>query len=450
MGRPQGNKLQAEEYYLGRWYDPSIANVLHDFDNNKDWTFADPTDTFSIFALNADLDSRIQLDRAALFGARQQASFLFNATAGFSTQTFFINSTSHNIVVTGIQELHSTAETAAGTLTAVVTHESINGQAPGTGAVVMTNAFNLKGTANTLQTATLLSVDGLGRVVPFLVMAPGDRLSVLQGGTATVTALAGVALTVSLAPGTKESLAQYSMKANASIATQGIFLANRDLVAQSVWMVWSTAGTDAGTVTADLTIENTNTGTPAPGSGTSILAAAQSVKLTANTPVKVPLSATAANLLMRAGYRLSLKMTGTLTALAGLNVGVAFGPSGGVVGALGEVDVNFNINANAANVTQGIWIADQDYILVDASFVVATASASGTITITIDKGVTAPGGGTVTFTALATTTANTVGVGVLNVSRRTRMISRGDLVSALIATPGAEAGLVVSLSLQKA
>jgi hypothetical protein len=449
MARPQGNKLQAEEYYLGRWYDPSIVNVLHDFDNGKDFTFADAADNFSIYALQADADSRIQLDRGATMGARQQIQFQFLAAAGVSTTCVFVNPTSHNIVITDISEIHSAAGTDAGAVTAVITHETAAGQAPGAGSSVMTNTFNFKGAANTLQRATLAAVDGLGRVNTVLIVKPGERLSLQVTGV--VTALAGVVVTLSVAPGTKESLALYSIKANGSLATQGIFLANRDLVAQGVWMVWSTAGTDAGAVTVDLTIENVNSGTPAPGTGASILAAAQNVKLTANTPANVPLSGTAANLLMRAGNRLSVKFTGTLTALAGVVVAVSLGPTGGVTGALGELDINFSIQANASNLTQGVFVADQDYVLVDGSFVVSTASAAGTITFTIDKGVVAPGAGTAMLNAaLATTTANTVGVGVLNVSRRTRMISRGDLVSVLLATPGAEAGLVASLSLQKA
>ena len=454
MARPQGNKLQAEEYYLGRWYDPSIANVLHDFDNSKDITFADAADNFSIFALQGDADARIQLDRGATMGARQQIPFYFNAApalGGLGAQHFFVNCTTHNIIVTGISEIHATAENAAGTSTAVITHD-LSGQAPGAGTVLMTNTFNLKATANTVQTATLLAVDGLGRPNTNLILKPGDRLSVLVGGSATPSALAGCLITVSVAPGTKESLALYNMLANGSIATQGIFLANRDLVATSVWMVWSTAGTNGGTVTADLTLENTNSGTPAVGSGTSILAAAQSVKLTANVPVQVALSGTAANLLLRAGYRLSLKMTGTLTALAGLVVGVAMGPSGGPAGCVGEVDVTFQLNANGSQATQGFWIADQDYEVADGSLVAGTASTSGTVNITIDKGVTAPGGGTAAFSAtMSTATANTVQVGTLSVSRRNRLISAGDKVSVLLAgTLGSGAGYVVALTLKKA
>ena len=119
----------------------------------------------------------------------------------------------------------------------------------------MTNSFNLKGTANTTQYASLLGYTWNGKPNASLILAPGDRLTLLVGGTATITALAGVVLTVFVAPGFKELIYTYNMQANGSIATQSFGLLNRDAVVESVWMTWSAAATNAGTVTAAVTID---------------------------------------------------------------------------------------------------------------------------------------------------------------------------------------------------
>jgi hypothetical protein len=429
MSRPQGNFTSAVRYYFARWFDPSANNVQYNLDNDKSIAFADPTDTFSIDAIKADADSRVQVDRQAMLGDRESAPFYFNAAGGLVTQCFFINSATHNVVITGIEELHATAETAAGTATLVVTHDT-SGQAPGAGTVVMTNTFNLKATANTVQSATLLGVTWNGKANNSLILAPGDRLSIKVGGTATITALAGVTLNLVFAPGFKELIYTYAMNAHASIATQSFGIANRDLVATSCWMTWSTAGTDSGTVTLAVTADSSTT---APGAGTSILAAAQSVKLTANTPVQVPLSATAANLLLRAGTRVSVLTAGTLTALAGVVVSVAFGPVGALA-YVGENQATFTLNANASLATQGFFIADRDYEVLDFSAVWSTAGTdSGAVTIdcTIDKGAVAPGAGTscLAGTVNVKTTANTTSFPGVTTTRHNRLLSQGDLLS---------------------
>lgn len=451
MARAQGSFRQAWGYYWSRWSDSvAYSNVPHDINNDTAISAADPTDSISIPLVSADLNSRVHLDRAAQLGARNNQKFAFNAAGGLVTQCFFINSTGRTIIVTEIEELHSTAETAAGTATAVVTHD-MAGQAPGAGTVVMTNTFNLKATANTVQAGTLLAVDALGRGNLGLQLAPGDRLSIAVGGTATITALAGVVLNVFTAAGAKELTYVYNVNANATIANQSFALANRDLVVTGVYMSWSAAATNGSAVTADITIE---TGTTAPAGGTTILAAAQSVKGAINTPVSVPLSATAANLILRAGNRLSVKMTGTLTALAGLVIVVTVGPIGGLA-YIGESQATFTMNANASlAAAQGFFIADRDYEVVDASAVWATAATDAggvTYDITIDKGVVAPGS---TNSCLATTpslkgTANTVSVPGINTSRRQRLMSQGDLLTfKTTGTLTALAGVTVTVALR--
>lgn len=447
--RAPGNFQQAVRYYFSRWYDKtSLANVAHDINNATPLTWSDSTDTTSISAFEVDADSRVHLDSQAQLGMRQNARFYFNAAGGLVTQAFFV--ANRNMYVTGVEELHSTAETATGTATAVITHD-LAGQAAGTGTVVMTNTFNLKATANTAQTGTLLAVDGLGRPSAGLLMAPGDRLSVLVGGTATITALAGVVLTVFERPGGKELDYVYNMQANASLATQSFALANRDLIITGVYMSWGTAATNGGAVTLDVGID---TGTTAPGSGTTILAAAQSVKGAANTPISVPLTATAANLKMVAGNRLSVKYTGTLTALAGVVVTVTATSVGGSV-YIGEQQATFTLLANGSlAAAQGFFIADRDYEVVDASAVWSTAgSDAGAVAgdITIDKGVAAPGSGAscLAGTASLKAAANTVVIPGVNTSRRQRLMSQGDLLTfKTTGTLTALAGVTVTVSLQ--
>lgn len=418
----------------------------HDFDNDKALTWSDAADTTSISAMAVDTDGVLRLNRGCFLGSRDINTFYLNANAGLATQTFFIADKA--MLITGIEYVHGTAGSSGSAVTAAIFHDT-GTQAPGTGNSVQVGTFNCKGTAAVVQTAALLAVNGDGSQAAGLTLNPGDRLSVVFTGT--LTSLAGVAISVFSAPGAKEEIATYNVNANATLATQTIFLANRDMYINQVNMIWSAAGTDAGAVTIDVTVE---TGTTAAGSGTSCLTAAQSAKTTANTVVTVPLSATATALYVAAGSRISVKFTGTLTALAGVVVCVSLQ---GTVNDLatvpyyGQVDANFSLLANGTQATQAFFIADRDYEAVDASVVWGTANGGGTLDITIDKGTTASGAGANTSilsgTIATTTTANTVNVGTMNVSRRRRLLSQGDRLSVLLTTVGALAGTSVTVSL---
>lgn len=410
-------------YYFNRQF--SGFTPLHDLKNNTQFTAADATDTISIPLLVADSDSLAQFNQQVLPGARNTMQFNLNANASLATQSFYV--AARPLTITGIQYIHSAAGNDAGAVTAQVFHDK-GTQAPGTGTVVMTNTFNCKGTANTVQNATLLSVDGNGDPVAGVVLAVGDRLSIVFTGV--LTTLAGVVLTAVAAPGNKSEDAIYNMLANGSLATQSFFLANRDLQIASVQMFWSTAGTDAGAVTIDVTKD---TGTQAPGAGTSVLSAAVSAKTAANTVNAVTLSATVANLLLAAGNRLSVKFTGTLTALAGVVVVVNV-QSTSFSGYIGQAEATFTIAANGSQATQGFFIADRDYEVVDFSEVHSTAGTDGgavTLDCTIDKGVVAPGAGSSCLAATVNLkgTANTVAIPGVNTSRRQRLMSKGDVLS---------------------
>lgn len=80
--------------------------------------------------------------------------------------------------------------------------------------------------------------------------------------------------------------------------------------------VHTTAGSDGSAVTLDV---EKLTGTQAPGAGVACLGATKvNLKGTANTVQSPALSGTTANLQLAAGDRLSLLLSGTPTALAGL------------------------------------------------------------------------------------------------------------------------------------
>ena len=106
------------------------------------------------------------------------------------------------------------------------------------------------------------------------------------------------------------------MDAN-SISGDQCFIANRAYQVVAVRATWSHVGGSGAAATVEKL-----TGTTAPGSGTAMLTAAFDLTGTANTVGSGTLSATASDLQLAAGNRLGVKLSGTLTALTGLNVTV--------------------------------------------------------------------------------------------------------------------------------
>lgn len=444
MGRSTLNNVTAVLNYYWNRASQGIE-TLHDIKNNTPLSAADPTDTTSVHMISVDTDSRVRVDRAAEYGAREPIQFYINANATLANQAFFI--ADRPMVITAIEYQHATAGTDGSAVTAVITHDS-GTQAAGAGTTVQTNTFNCKGTASVTQAATLLAVDGNGNPNTGITLAAGDRLSIVFAGT--LTTLAGVVVTVFAAPGFKEVPVVYSMLANSTIATQSIFVANRSYTVAGVSMIWGTAATDVGAVTLTITKESSTT---APGGGTAILAAAQSVKGAINTVVNPALSATASALNLAPGDRLSLKTAGTLTALAGVVVVVYLAPLG-AYGYIGQMDETFTLNANGALATQGLFLADRTYEVVDVSGVWATAGTDGsavTIDVTNDPSGTAPGGGSSVLagTMNAKATASTVVLPGVNTQRRQRLIAQGSLLSVkFTGTLTALAGVTVTASLR--
>ncbi len=225
------------------------------------------------------------------------------------TTSFFVNANDATpLEVTRIDCIFGTADGAANT--GYVSKEQQGQAAPG--ATCMTGTFDLNATANTAQAGVLAGVRG----TPSLVLGPGEQLTF--NIASAVTSLASLSVTVWVRPHTGTNIAQYFRMANGDIAT-GTFFLNLipGTTVRAVSMRWSAAATNAGTVTADVFKD---TSTNAPGAGTSILAAAQSVKGTANTTVFPALSATAATLRMAEKDRLAVKMTGRSPPSRGLRL----------------------------------------------------------------------------------------------------------------------------------
>ncbi len=113
---------------------------------------------------------------------------------------FFVADRSYSVVA--ITEVHSTAGTDAGTVTLQV--EKLSGTtAPGSGKNMLATAFNLKGTANTPQYATLITAAGSGSGGSTTSGTPtniakGDRIAWKTSGT--LTSLQNVLVTILLQP----------------------------------------------------------------------------------------------------------------------------------------------------------------------------------------------------------------------------------------------------------
>lgn len=366
------------------------------------------------------------------------------ANSKIATTRFFSNY--NDTTPLEIVEIRCTFATANGaTLTAYVSKEKA-GQAPGTGTSTMTGTFNLNATANTGQTATLAG----NTLDPVVTISAGEHLSLKL--STTVTSLAGLVVTVYVRPHTQASIAQWSRAANGDIATSTMYLnLIPGQVVRGVAVSWSTAGTDAGAVTVDVTKD---VSTNAPGAGTSILAAAQSVKGTINTTVYPALAASTATLTMASGDRLAVKMTGTLTALAGLVVTVFFNGS-----AADHIVIPVSYWDGAAT-DRTLFIADRSYIVSDFWETWSTASTSVTQLLTKDTGTTAPGAGTGLVTdntntgILTSATANTP-VGSLTLSavstKPTLWLAPGDRLGIKNAgTLGSLAGVFSAVVLRRA
>jgi len=107
------------------------------------------------------------------------------ATSGNYSVFFYADAP---LSVLSITEFHTTAGSSGSAVTLNV--ERLTGtQAPGAGSNLLTTAFNLRATANTIQTGTLINTSQKQ-------LQKGDRLALVLSGTPT--AVANVLVTVTL------------------------------------------------------------------------------------------------------------------------------------------------------------------------------------------------------------------------------------------------------------
>jgi hypothetical protein len=115
------------------------------------------------------------------------ATYYFTGTPAATSQVFFL--ATRAMIVTNISQVHSAA--AGGTSTLDVTKDTSTG-APASGSALGQAAFNLNGTANTVQNATL------NATIATITLAAGDRLSVKFNHA--IQSSAGVVVTACMAP----------------------------------------------------------------------------------------------------------------------------------------------------------------------------------------------------------------------------------------------------------
>ncbi|HXC05792.1 MAG TPA: hypothetical protein VNZ86_13615 [Bacteroidia bacterium] len=425
--------------------DPNIASKNYgkspgfgDFFNNNAGTRLVP-----LYALDAS--DNLHVGAAVLHSARVNKTFDLATNASITSQAFWVADDTY--IVTSISCVFATTDGAANT---AFIAKATGTQAPGatTNIPMMVGTFNMNATANTVQNAVLpnwLAPSPAVTQNPAVQLMKGDRL--VFNLASAVTNLAGVSITLELAPGNKHLSVDYVMNLNSSIATTALMVSNGSYIITGVQAVASTVGTNGGTVTGDVTID---TGTAAPGAGTSVLAAAFALNTAggavANTVQTVALSATAANLRINAGSRISFKATGTLTALAGLVVTVTYAPIQDAI----DVSWTLALNANLA-VNQVILTANRTYELIVASCTFATTNGSAlTVGLTRESSTTAPGSGTSiqSGTFNLNSTANTTQVATL-LSLPNNYLLAGDRLSLNFSTTvGSLAGAVVTVTLR--
>lgn len=417
--------------------------------NNFQDVWRNATETADVEVTRVDYNNRIRLGNAWYQAARTPIRMNVPLNAMLSNnlaQTIYI--ANDDLSITSIYEIHATAGADAGAVTLKITKET-GTQAAGTGATIMTGTLDLKGTANTFQIGTLAygygrrAVGGEGNGIG---LKAGDRLSIVITGV--VTSLAGLQLTMYAQPGMLIPHKTYSFHRNADVITQGLYLSNEPRTLSAVRVFFGTKGSDAGAVTLDITKE---TGTTAQGSGTTMLAATVDLKGAANTVFTPALSATATVLAVAPGNRISMKITGTATAVADLTIGLFFAPNSS---STVEIMLQVGLNANQGT-DQTFFIADRLFEIVDISEVHGTAAGGalkGLVTQDITTG--APGSGLAMHTDNTSAgfdlnaTANTVQVGTLG-NRRNRLLQRGERLGFKHSAGGqSTAGLIVAATLR--
>ncbi len=239
-------------------------------------------------------------------------TYAVNANATLADAQFFVANDRYTIYAARC------CVTAVGSSTPVVQlTKDTSTNAPGAGTDLLANTTNTgfalgtaAATANVPQTASFKTTAGL------LEMATGDRLSVDYAGT--LTAVAGVVITVSLIPTQAARTEVTYFFTGASVNTdQCFFIADRNYRATIASEVHAVAA--GGTSTCQVVKD---TGTDAPGAGTDLLLAAFDLNGTAQSVDPDLLAAAPYTTHLRAGDRLSVDFAHAVQASSGVLITV--------------------------------------------------------------------------------------------------------------------------------
>lgn len=426
------------------------------FDNTFEQRWRNAANTDDVRAVNVDSDNKTYVAEALTTGERKTVTFTMDTAAGVATQAFFIADRAYRLV--GISEVHRVAGSDAAAVTGSV--EKTTGTiVPGSGTTMMSGTFNFKGTANTVQNATLSTTNTGDSDNPDLLLAVGDRLSVVVTGV--TTALRGVQITIVLAPGGSGKSIVYNVAANADIVqTNSFFVANRPYVVTGAYWVHSTPR--GATLTAQLYKDPSGT---AGGAGTALLTnntnVGFDVNAAANTVQTGALVATAGSVNLAAGDKLTIKYSsGTLTNVAGAVLVVILQEQSA---ARKEVSFYLDHVPGATDlvgiVGASFFTADREYEVLEIREnhrVLGTDASAVTVNVTSETGTTAPGSGTALLTDNSNAgfsvkaTINTTQVGTLLTpgAATSRFLLVGDRLSTKVAGVfTAAAGMVITVSL---
>lgn len=375
---------------------PSVAaNTANAAAHPEDWAYANGAEnrwknaagTDDVRAMSVNANNQVMVAEQLSTGCVKTISWQVADNGSLVSQGFFLVNPGEQYRVTSISWIHTTQ--ASVTATAYV-EKTPTGVAIGSGTSLMNGTFNVHTIANNTVTAATLTTTNTGDSDnPDLILNAGDQLSVVI--SATPTSLAGACCTVTLAPLTLScKTVTYYLNANADLVQgQTFFIANRAFGnILNVSMRWSTKSSVSGlklTVTKD-------TGTTAPGAGTSILTdntnAGPLVTQAANVTYSGAMSATAATIRMAVGDRLAIEFSGgTLTGLVGVVVTVSIAETAGddkeLVWFLDHVPGAADLVGIVAN---PFFIADRDYEVTDFRYIDHVAGVNGAA-VTVGVGV---------------------------------------------------------------
>lgn len=400
------------------------------------------TDSTVVPVFGVDSNNDVRIAGSVYEPIWKTQTFSLATSAQLLSQRFWIADQAYTIK--GASLIYATANGAAMTAQIV---KVADGNAITSNSAIQSGSFDMNTTTNTAQSATLS-----GSLKDLQVVA-GDTLAIIFTGT--LTSLAGVQVTITLAPGNKNEQAVFSVNANSALTdASSFYVANRPMIVTGIQYIHSVAGTNGSAVNLQVTKD---TSTNAPGAGTDLLTnntnAGFDCKGTANTLQTGTLTATAATLRLAAGDRLSVDFAGTLTDLAGVVVVVTMQP-------IQEMkEVSISPIANAAQVDRSFFIADRTYRVVavrEIHAVLGTDGSAVNVQVTIDKAADAPGAGTDILTNNTNAgfnlkaTVNTVQIGTF-VDQGLLYLLPGDRLSLDYAGDvAAVAGVVVTVLLEAA